>query len=139
MAQEPTEYLAANLLTETWPQVRDGRTIWACCVSSIGPACQHVYVSDADRVRAGALVLDEMEPGWERLIDQARLDMANDYTCILGQVYGSYEMAPDMGEPMEDLGFYLAGSLTWQSEQEDERWNRLTELWSDEIRNRTGE
>jgi hypothetical protein len=143
MAQESTDYLAANLLTETWPQVRDGETVWACCVSEFGPPCGHreppVYVSDADRVRAGALVLDEMEPGWERLIDQDRLDMGNSYTCILGQLYDGYEIAPDMGEPNEDLGFYLAGSLTWQSPEEDRRWEALGELWITEIRNRTGE
>jgi len=135
--------IMAELEFETWPKVIDGETVWACCVSSIGPVCGHreppVYVSDADRVRAGALLLDEMSPGWERKIDQDRLDMANDYTCILGQLYGAYETAPGMGEPMEDLGFYLAGTLTWQSEQEDERWNRLTELWITEICNRTGE
>lgn len=26
---------------EDWPQVRDGVTVWACCVSEIGPTCQH--------------------------------------------------------------------------------------------------
>lgn len=26
---------------ESWPQVRAGQTVWACCVSSIGPDCSH--------------------------------------------------------------------------------------------------
>jgi hypothetical protein len=26
----------------TWPATLTGRAVWACCVSSIGPACQHV-------------------------------------------------------------------------------------------------
>lgn len=26
---------------EQWPRTIDGRLSWACCVSEIGPACQH--------------------------------------------------------------------------------------------------
>ncbi len=29
--------------TETYPRVNEtGETVWACCVSAIGPTCQHV-------------------------------------------------------------------------------------------------
>jgi hypothetical protein len=27
---------------DEWPKVVDGQTVWACCVSSVGPTCEHV-------------------------------------------------------------------------------------------------
>lgn len=27
--------------SDRWPRTIDGRTVWACCVSTIGPPCQH--------------------------------------------------------------------------------------------------
>jgi len=38
----------------------------------------------------GAELLDEERPGWAEEIDRKRLDMGSPYTCILGQLYGSY-------------------------------------------------
>lgn len=30
-------------LTDGWPRTTaDGRTVWACCVSAVGPECEHV-------------------------------------------------------------------------------------------------
>ena len=76
----------------------------------------------------------------EREIDQDTLDLAHEHECILAQLYGDYEIAlADLGVEAEDHGFYLTGTLTWRSPEEDARWTRLTELWITEIRNRTGE
>jgi hypothetical protein len=96
---------------------------------------------DREAVRQGALFLDVEREGWEREIDQDSLDMCYEHGCILGQLYGDYEYGlADLGiGDAEDLGFYLAGTLTWSSPEEDARWARLTELWITEIRNRTGE
>jgi hypothetical protein len=43
-----------------------------------------------DRVRRGAALLDEVQPGWWREIDTARLAMVTCDRCILGQLYGEF-------------------------------------------------
>ena len=43
------------------------------------------------RVARGARLLDEYwGPGWRDRIDRDRLDMASDFGCVLGQLYGWY-------------------------------------------------
>ena len=44
----------------------------------------------AERVEAGAALLDERAPGWRAKIDTAVLDLNSDSRCILGQVFGGY-------------------------------------------------
>ena len=44
----------------------------------------------AERVAAGAALLDERAPGWRAKIDLAVLDLDSDTSCILGQVFGGY-------------------------------------------------
>ena len=44
----------------------------------------------AERVAAGAALLDERAPGWRAKIDTAVLDLDSDERCILGQVFGGY-------------------------------------------------
>lgn len=43
-------------------------------------------------VARGAALLDTREPGWERRVDPARLHMADGYYCILGQLFGDYNV-----------------------------------------------
>lgn len=38
----------------------------------------------------GAILLDDMSPGWYTLVDVDELDIWNAEKCILGQVYGDY-------------------------------------------------
>lgn len=46
----------------------------------------------AERVAAGAAVLDQHRPGWHRQIDLARLDARkDDYVDVLSQLYGDFE------------------------------------------------
>jgi hypothetical protein len=40
-----------------------------------------------DRVAAGAALLDQHEPGWAAQVDPARLDLASETACVLGQLY----------------------------------------------------
>jgi hypothetical protein len=44
----------------------------------------------ADRVTAGAALLDRCRPGWATQVDPDRLDMAAEYDDLLGQLYGHY-------------------------------------------------
>jgi hypothetical protein len=41
-ARQILDALAWALRPEFPQTTQDGRTVWACCVSSVGPACQHV-------------------------------------------------------------------------------------------------
>ena len=36
-----TRHCAEDALPQTWPQTRNGVIVWACCVSDIGPDCEH--------------------------------------------------------------------------------------------------
>ncbi len=84
------------------------------------------------RVAAGAAWLDEHEPGWERRIDLATLDLASSCRCVLGQLFAGkvsahgsgYFWALDQGlEGTEELGF--CAPLV-----EDHRdWPSLDEAW----------
>jgi hypothetical protein len=55
-----------------------------------------VHVPDlpplADRVTAGAAVLDRLRPGWFDQVDPDQLDMAMEYDDVLGQLYGHYAL-----------------------------------------------
>jgi hypothetical protein len=48
--------------------------------------------SDATNVKEGAILLDKEKPGWYNKIDINRLDMTGHRSCILGQLYGEYEI-----------------------------------------------
>lgn len=48
-----------------------------------------------NRVQLAAMELDQRKPGWANRISLRRLDMLDMNDCILGQVYGSYLLAPD--------------------------------------------
>jgi hypothetical protein len=53
-----------------------------------------VHVPDlpplADRVAAGAAVLDRLRPGWAGQVDPDQLDMTAEHDDLLGQLYGHY-------------------------------------------------
>jgi hypothetical protein len=43
------------------------------------------------RVKKGAILLDQVVPGWFDLIDTDLLDMTSDTKDILGQIYGDFK------------------------------------------------
>lgn len=50
--------------------------------------------SVAERVAAGAALLDEHRPGWDRVgVSLDGLDMADCHDCVLGQMFGHYSHA----------------------------------------------
>jgi len=44
----------------------------------------------AERVAAGAALLDEREPGWAERLDLDRLDIMSSCDCVVGQRHGGY-------------------------------------------------
>lgn len=73
----------------------------------------------AERVAAGAAVLDERLPGWADKINLTRLDMSDDENCVFGQHYVGHtrpisrfgQVRTNLGiksEDCEDLGLFCA-------------------------------
>ncbi|GAA4681269.1 hypothetical protein [Phytohabitans rumicis] len=62
----------------------------------------------AQRVQAGADLLDRSWPDWWQLIDLDLLDVGAPECCPLGQLFGSWNEAPDGLAMDADRGFYRA-------------------------------
>jgi hypothetical protein len=45
------------------------------------------------RVARGVALLDEKRPGWRTRVNPDTLDMADDFKCVLGQLYQAYLIA----------------------------------------------
>lgn len=102
----------------------------------------------ADRVKAGAALLDDKRPGWWREIAVNRLSMGSCTNCILGQIYGHYHrgiFVLQLSDTMTDdnavckFGFDRDRSC----EQDGVYWDarmaqfyQLADLWRAEIRTR---
>lgn len=56
----------------------------------------------ADRVKAGAILLDEIKPGWFRDIDVVLLDLSSCEDCILGQLFGDYDGFRETMFPLQE-------------------------------------
>lgn len=107
-------------------------------------------VTIADRVAAGATYLDEHEPGWWKLIELGRLNLASGCRCVLGQL----EMART-GDPWSNycdavdrlgladsqsaaLGFECSpgGVTDYDYEARDAEYAELTVAWRELIEKR---
>lgn len=64
--------------------------------------------SIAERVAAGAGLLDEHAPGWADRIDIDRLNISLCSRCVLGQLYGDYfrglDAIPAIGTSGDEVG-----------------------------------
>jgi hypothetical protein len=59
------------------------------------------------QVKAGMVLLDEKVPRWRGKLDLTRLDISRSDQCVLGQVYGNY----NVGAFRLELGLDKLGSL----------------------------
>jgi len=97
-------------------------------------------------VAKGAAFLDEKHPEWATKINISKLLMQHGHACILGQLYGQYDLgAVAVGlrnkddqyrtTPLEDeLGFHT----TFTGRMPDHiAWTWLRRLWIAEVRKRT--
>lgn len=98
----------------------------------------------AERVRAGAALLDARKPGWDSKIKADRLALEDGSACVLGQVYGDYSDGyrelfaleensynPEIEKTSEALGFVLTGTASRQ-------YRRLTQAWKRFLSKRRG-
>lgn len=85
-------------------------------------------------IRRGMKLLDGEIPKWRRLIDLDELDLGDPCQCIIGQIYGDYEIGLDtLGLDTEDgelLGFGLDANLVERDDGKYEsEYEWLTDLW----------
>lgn len=86
----------------------------------------------AERVAAGAAWLDANFPGWARQVDLGKLDLANCRRCVLGQLIGDYNDAPDwVWENALTLGFTALD--LHDNDARDVDFDDLTDAWWDLI------
>lgn len=87
-----------------------------------------------ERVLAGLAALEaEHGPGWEDLIYPAELHMLDCSYCVLGQVYGSYEVGLEALSPTGKLadsdGVALGFCRAWTDDGPREEWEDLEAAW----------
>lgn len=108
-------------------------------------------------VQRGAKLLDEIEPGWEKKIDIPELQMAMSCSCILGQIFASYEdgLIKALDIEFEHMSIRPANDPTAQKIQdhgfclfdrsygyaailgsENQAWHHLEHTWIDLIKER---
>ena len=86
----------------------------------------------AERVAAGAALLDERAPGWRAKIDLAVLDLDSDSGCILGQVFGGYVAGLErIGRPQAAPHGFCA-EYPPEEDGVDVKW--LTQAWREYLR-----
>jgi hypothetical protein len=111
---------------------------------------QDLPPSIEERVRGGALFLDEHLPGWSAQIAADELAMETCDRCILGQLYGDYEVGFKhlVGKFRGPLTFFrvAAFGFTLTNEEQEEAIARglepraifaaLADAWRREVRER---
>lgn len=91
--------------------------------------------------KKGAKYLDRTWPGWFHInhINLTDLNQESIYSCVLGQLEGSFDDAMDKrGDENfkpDAMGFDILPSNKWEGD-EDDYWNTLTRTWKQEIRAR---
>lgn len=67
-----------------------------------------------ERVYRGATLLDRVIPGWENSVNLDALDMSSVESCILAQVFGTYNSG------VEELGLPVLGDAAHDRVQSDD-------------------
>lgn len=91
-----------------------------------------------ERVRRGAIYLDEVRPGWRDSIAPGELRMESCFTCVLGQVFGHYaeglsvmwDSLPEVRGMDVQAPFGLARADYDTVRDRVAAFNLLTELWA---------
>jgi len=86
-------------------------------------------------VARGAGMLDQLCPGWPDRLDLDRLDLGDTARCLLGQLYGSYDLALGVlrinDVTAADYGFQV--TTRWRT---GGQFAALTAAWRDLITSR---
>lgn len=98
-----------------------------------------------DRVRAGAAYLDKVMPGWCGKINLDTLDISNDCTCVLGQLFEHYMFAVQelslSNKQAAGMGFFSLCLLenegcASRDEKAVDEFAELTSVWREFILSR---
>lgn len=92
-------------------------------------------LSREEKVKNGIRWLNANHEGWRDRIYVDTLDVGHHKHCILGQLMGSkkgFDLLMEQQEKMDEMGFYVAGN-DWSIEEEEEEYEKLTELWKNEL------
>lgn len=96
----------------------------------------------ASYANVGARMLDSRYPEWHKSIDLKRLNMAHCRRCVLGQLFGDYEMAVQLELAQDPYGswavrhgFILDKKMSLI--QSLFAWRQLNRCWRQEIETRT--
>ncbi|HYT40812.1 MAG TPA: hypothetical protein VEP90_00570 [Methylomirabilota bacterium] len=86
-------------------------------------------------VQAGSQLLDKIEPGWASKINLSSLSLPNQCNCILGQIYGSYEIGLKKVHIISGCDHGFSSKITKQEtiESNNEQYVILQEMWVHEI------
>ncbi|GAA2321287.1 hypothetical protein GCM10010149_87870 [Nonomuraea roseoviolacea subsp. roseoviolacea] len=94
----------------------------------------------AAKVAAGALALDDAEPGWYWKLDFNTLDMTHGWQCVLGQLYGVFSHGlKDLKwseEKADEMGVYIHNSADMPHNEWIARYAELQECWIGEAADR---
>jgi len=90
-----------------------------------------------ERVRNGIRFLDNggyPNKDWASKIDTKELDLEADDTCVMGQLFGSYNAMDDAygTEKLIGLGFNLKSG----EDQKEKNWKKLNFIWAEKIKKR---
>lgn len=86
----------------------------------------------SERVDRGSKLLDKIEPGWADLIDLNDLNMGVCVDCILGQLYGNYQLGINV-LPEEQLPEYYGFNIPFDLSIERYSYYALGQAWKEEI------
>ncbi len=107
----------------------------------LADAIEHIANILPNRVRAGALIMDSVKPGWADLIDVDKLCMERVDDCIVGQAFKVYD--PDFttqwgnwNNALEALGSGADRGAGNGFNDEESRYDILKDLWVNEISKR---
>lgn len=87
-------------------------------------------------VKRGAALLDERVPGWREKVNPQLLDLTHWTYCVLGQIFGSYDMgavaleieySPDDEEPSDN------STVNYGFISPDEEYYSLEAVWLMEL------
>lgn len=84
----------------------------------------------AEAVQRGARWLDRNSPGWYNKINTNTLLMSSCALCVLGQIGFYNNFCSSLGFDLCDSDYQL------NEESRDYAWNKLRDLWLEEIRGR---
>lgn len=84
----------------------------------------------AARVKFGAEELDRIKPDWYTEIAISEIWMADDFYCILGQLYGSY------AEGLHQNGWSPGAAIDRGFAEPNFDYQEITECWVSEITGR---